>query len=62
MVEMSEPCDLSAVSARRLIGARKLSPVELTESCISRTERVDHAVNAMVARCFERARSEARAA
>ncbi|MEZ5842121.1 MAG: amidase family protein [Hyphomicrobiaceae bacterium] len=59
---MSEPCDLSAVSARRLIGARKLSPVELTESCIARAERVDHAVNAMVARCFERARSEARAA
>ena len=29
---MTEPCDLSAVEARRLIGAKRLSPVELTES------------------------------
>lgn len=29
----TEPCDLSAVEARRLIGAAKLSPVELLESC-----------------------------
>ena len=26
---MTEPCDLPAVEARRLIGARQLSPVEL---------------------------------
>ncbi|WP_287999112.1 amidase family protein, partial [Acidiphilium sp.] len=59
---MTEPCDLPATEARRLIGSRKLSPVELTESCIARIERVDHAVNAMVARDFERARAAAHAA
>ena len=32
---MTEPCDLSAVEARRLIGRKALSPVELTDSCIS---------------------------
>lgn len=59
---MTEPCDLSAVEARRLIGARRLSPVELTESCIARIEAVDPAVNAMVARDFGRARASAKAA
>ena len=59
---MSEPCDLTAVAARGLIGARKLSPVELTDSCIARIEAVDHAVNAFCARDFETARSVAKAA
>lgn len=59
---MTEPADLTAVEARRMIGARQLSPVELLESCIARTEAVDHAVNAMVARDFERARVTAKAA
>lgn len=56
-----EPCDLTAVEARRLIGARRLSPVELTESCIRRIEAVDHAVNAVVTRDFDRALDAARA-
>lgn len=59
---MSEPCDLSAVEARHLIGAKRLSPVELMESCIARIEAVDHAVNAMVARDFDRARAAAKSA
>ncbi len=59
---MTEPCDLSAVTARRLIGARRLAPSELLESCIRRVETVDPAVNALVARDFERARAAARAA
>lgn len=59
---MSEPCELDAVAARALIGAKKLSATELLESCIARTEAVDHAVNAMVARDFDRARATARAA
>jgi Asp-tRNA(Asn)/Glu-tRNA(Gln) amidotransferase A subunit family amidase len=59
---MTEPCDLTAVEARRLIGAKRLAPSELLESCIARTEAVDNAVNAMVARDFERARATARAA
>jgi Asp-tRNA(Asn)/Glu-tRNA(Gln) amidotransferase A subunit family amidase len=59
---MTEPCDLAAVEARRLIGAKRLAPTELLESCIARIEAVDHAVNAMVARDFDRARAAARAA
>ena len=31
---MSRPCDLDAIEARRLIGNKKLSPLELTKSCI----------------------------
>lgn len=57
-----EPCDLTAVEARRLIGARSLSAAELLESCIARIEAVDPAVNAMVARDFDRARATAKAA
>lgn len=51
-----DPCDLDAVDARRLIGVKKLSAIELLESCITRTLAVDPAVNAMVARDFDRAR------
>ena len=57
---MAEPCDLTAVEARALIGAKKLAATELLESCIARIEAVDHAINAVVARDFERARKAAR--
>ncbi|HLI65599.1 MAG TPA: amidase family protein [Caulobacteraceae bacterium] len=59
---MSEPCDLTATAARAMIGAKRLSARELLESCIARIEAVDHAVNAVVARDFERARIAAAAA
>jgi Asp-tRNA(Asn)/Glu-tRNA(Gln) amidotransferase A subunit family amidase len=59
---MSEPCDLGAVDARRLIGRKALSPAELLESCIRRIERVNPALNAVVATDFERARAAAREA
>jgi Asp-tRNA(Asn)/Glu-tRNA(Gln) amidotransferase A subunit family amidase len=59
---MTEPCDLTAIEARRLIGRKSLAPTELLESCIARVEAVDHAVNAMVARDFDRARITAAAA
>ena len=59
---MTEPCDLAATAARALIGAKQLSARELLESCIARIEEVDPAVNAMVARDFERARAAAQAA
>ncbi|MDX1431271.1 MAG: amidase family protein [Gammaproteobacteria bacterium] len=58
----AEPCDLSAVEARRLIGEKRLSPVELMDSCIARIEAVNPRVNAVVATCYERARDEAKAA
>ncbi|MCA6117156.1 amidase [Bradyrhizobium sp. WSM 1738] len=57
---MSEPCDLPAVTARALIGERKLSPVELMDSCIGRIEEIDPAVNAIIARSFDAARGAAR--
>jgi Asp-tRNA(Asn)/Glu-tRNA(Gln) amidotransferase A subunit family amidase len=59
---MTEPCDLSAVEARWLIGLRRLSPVELLASCMARIGAVNPAVNAVVAMDEARARDAARAA
>ncbi|MGG5808204.1 amidase [Falsiroseomonas sp. CW058] len=59
---MTEPCDLTAIEARRLIGTRKLSPVELLDSCLGRVAAVNHAVNAVVALDEERARATAKEA
>lgn len=53
---------LPATELRRLIGARQLSPVELLDACIARIEAVNPYVNAVTATCFDRARTEARAA
>ena len=51
-----------AVELRRLIGTKEISPVELLEACIERIETINPAVNAVTATCYERARTEARAA
>jgi len=59
---VTEACDLSAVTARRLIGQKKLSPVELLDSCLKRIGEVNHAVNAMVALDEARARTAAQVA
>lgn len=53
---------LSAVSLRRMIGARQLSPVELLQACIARIEAVNPYINAVTATAFEQARQQARAA
>lgn len=58
----TNPADLGAWEARRLIARKALSPVELAEACIARVEAVDHAVNALVARDFDGLRAGARAA
>ena len=34
---MTELCDLTATEARRRIGTKEISPVELLEACITRT-------------------------
>ena len=52
----------SAVELRRRIGTKEISPVELLDACIERIERINPAVNALAATCYERAREEARAA
>jgi Asp-tRNA(Asn)/Glu-tRNA(Gln) amidotransferase A subunit family amidase len=57
---MTEPCDLSALEARRLIGSRKLSPVELLESCLDRIGKTNGAVNAIVAMDADAARKRAK--
>lgn len=59
---MTEPCDLTALAARRLIGRRALSPVELLESCLNRIAAINPAINAMAAMDTDRARATARAA
>ena len=59
---MTEPCDLPAVTARRLIGQRRLSPVELLDSCLARIAAVNPAVNAITAMDAEAARVAAREA
>jgi len=59
---MTDLCDLSALELRRLIGAKRISPVDLLADCRARIERIDGAVNAFVATCWERAEIEARAA
>ena len=59
---VDELCTLSAVEARRRIGTKELSPVELLEACIGRIEQVNPAVNAVTATDFDRARAGARTA
>lgn len=59
---MTEPCDLTAVEARRLIGTKKLSSTELLESCLARIAKVNPAVNAMTAMDEGAARVTAKAA
>lgn len=59
---MTRPCDLDAVLARRLIGEKKLSPVELLDSCIEQVDRINPTVNALTAKSLDRARKEASAA
>ena len=59
---MTELSDRSAVELRHMIGTKEISPVELLASCRARIGKVNGAVNAIVADCFERAESEAKAA
>jgi Asp-tRNA(Asn)/Glu-tRNA(Gln) amidotransferase A subunit family amidase len=53
---------LSATEALRLFERRELSPVELLDAVIARTEAVEPAINAFPFTYFERARAEARKA
>lgn len=52
----------SAVELRRRIGSKEISAVELLDACLARIGEINPAVNAITATCFERARTEARAA
>ncbi len=46
---MTRPCELTAFEARKLIGQKKLSSVELTESCLEQVEKNNDIFNAIVA-------------
>jgi amidase len=57
------PGDLYKLSARdavALLKKREVSPLELVEASIERIEKTDLQLNAMVTRCFDRARDHAR--
>lgn len=57
-----QACDLSAVEARRQIGNKVLSPVELLDSCLARIETVNPPVTGVVAIAYEAARARAKEA
>jgi aspartyl-tRNA(Asn)/glutamyl-tRNA(Gln) amidotransferase subunit A len=61
---VSEPAlvNLSIREAALLLEQRKLSPLELTDACIQRSEALDGRLNAYLTQTFESAREEARAA
>ncbi|MEZ5236671.1 MAG: amidase family protein [Acidimicrobiales bacterium] len=59
---MVAPTELDAVEARRLIGAKALSPLELFDACLAQIAAVNPAVNALVTVAAERGRAEAAAA
>ncbi len=59
---MSELAFLTVAEASRLIAKRELSPVELTEACLSRIERFDSQLDSFVTITAERARAQAKAA
>jgi aspartyl-tRNA(Asn)/glutamyl-tRNA(Gln) amidotransferase subunit A len=53
---------LSLAEAARLVKARKVSPLELTEACIARAEALDGTLHAYLTMTFDTARKEAVAA
>src|SRR3990172_686848 len=54
--------NLSLSEAARLVAAREVSPVELTEACIARAEALDAKLRAYITPTFETALAEAKAA
>ncbi len=59
---MTELAFLGIAEASRLIAARKLSPVELTQACLRRIANLDSQLDSFVTLTAERARAEAKAA
>src|SRR5437764_13263714 len=59
---MSDPAFLTIATASKLIAARKLSPVELTEAYLGRITRLDPLLDSFVTLTAERARAQAKTA
>jgi len=55
-------CDRTALELRRMIGAKQVSPVEVLDAFVARIERINPAINAMVAMDTDRARASAKKA
>ena len=62
MVDTADLCFTPATELGRLIRARKLSPVEVTEAVLSRIERLNPHLSAFVTVTADRARADAKAA
>lgn len=56
---LADLAGFDAVSLRRMIGARTISPRELLEACLARIEAINPAINALAATGFAAARAEA---
>jgi len=59
---MTELCDLSATALQAMIAEKKVSPVDIMQSCIARYEAVDGALNALVTPAFDSAMAAAQRA
>ncbi len=59
---MNELCDEDAVTLRRLIGAKEISPIEVLDSCLDRIDKTNQTVNAVIALDRDGARDAARSA
>jgi amidase len=57
---MKDVYKLSATEAVALLKKREVSPLELVEASIARIDATDPKLNAMVTRCYDRARDHAR--
>ena len=58
----ADPTQLSLTEASALISSGELSPLELTDACIARSEALDPTLQAYITPTFESARQEAKAA
>ncbi len=61
-MDTTELCFTPATELARLIGTRKISPVEVTEAILTRIERVNPRLSAFVTVTADRARADAKAA
>ena len=57
---MNEIYRKTATEIVNLLKGKKISPLEVVEHAITRIEAIDHQVNALPIRCFERARKQAK--
>ena len=62
MKTSDDPCLLSATELRRRIGAKEISPLEITRAVLARAERLQPELNCFIEICADRALAEAKEA